>query len=260
MSFIGSSIEVEGASASRPRRARPRGRREDRQGDPPAIIEHRRKIATDPHAEEGDRIQARYGRLQRATMICGSMILRELEAARAEARAASLAQARRACAADARPEAVADRGTQGPAMLARQPTVEERLVDVLDDPDSPCLERVAVAVVQDGVMDHYVRIGALWGRRLEAMQKMAGLYLRAGIAPGTGRAFGSRAHGEMTDAQARAWADFCHASDHLSPGVRTVVEDVARDRFPVASNVVEKLRDGAAELADYWRLDADKIA
>ncbi|MBP0492100.1 hypothetical protein [Roseomonas indoligenes] len=224
---------------------------------PPATVEHRRKILPDPFEEEADRI-GQYGRLQRMFMIAGGYWERENAIARAQRAAAAMEQARRAAAGDFRPEAVADRGAQGPAMLARQPKVEERLVDVLDDPDAPCLERVAVVVVPDGVLDHYVRAGILSGRRLEAMQKMAWIYAHAGIAPGTGRSFGGRAHGEMTDTQARAWADFCHASDHLSQGVRPVVEDVARDRFPGGLNAVEKLRNGAAELADYWRLDPDK--
>jgi hypothetical protein len=112
--------------------------------------------------------------------------------------------------------------------------------------------------VHEGVLEHYAKAGVLAGRNLDAMRTLSRLYHIAKIVPGTGRALGSRAYGEMTDKQARAWADYCHATDHLSRGVRPTIEDVARDRFPSGIDAALKLRQGSQELADLWRLEADR--
>lgn len=145
-------------------------------------------------------------------------------------------------------------------MLTRGFQVETVEADVRMPDGSQTFERVSVARVREGVLDHYARIGVLVGRNLEAMQMLARCYQVGRISPGTGRGSGPRGHGEMTDGQARAWADYCHATDHLSAGVRITVEDVARDRFPTGQNAADKLRRGAWELADLWRLPPDKNA
>ncbi|WP_156963762.1 hypothetical protein [Muricoccus aerilatus] len=187
------------------------------------------------------------------------LISREMAALRAERQAEALARARRAVAPEPREDMAVDRGAQGPAMLARGFQVETVEADVSMPDGTQVFERTAVARVHEGVLDHYAKAGVLVGRNLTALRMLAKLYHIGRIAPGTGRGSGPRGHGEMTDGQARAWADYCHATDHLSTGVRATVEDVARDRFPTTMDSAAKLRRGAWELADLWRLPADKI-
>jgi hypothetical protein len=217
----------------------------------PQPIEHRRKIEADPCTFDA-------GRWQRVMLLAGTIIEAWRAADRADQRHADLERALRVGAPEQWASA-SDRGAQGQAMQARGAKVEDVEVDVHEQAGATYLERAAVARVRDGVIDHYERIGVLWGRRLEALQDLARLYQRGRVAPGTGRSAGGRGHAEMSDEQARAWADYCQATDHLSPGVRTVVEDVARDRFPQALDTVDRLRRGSRELADHFRLLPDKV-
>lgn len=143
-------------------------------------------------------------------------------------------------------------------MQARGAKVEDVLVDVREEAGSSYLERASVAIVRDGVIEHYVRAGALWGRRLDAMVQLAGHYAASKVGVGITRSFSAPSHGEMHDHHAAEWKRFCQASDHLSPRVRSVVEDVARGKYPAAQDTVARLRDGAQELADYFRLFPDK--
>ena len=219
---------------------------------PPATVEHRRPILPDPCPEDA-------GRLQRARMLCSVLVTREMAALKAERDAAAQERVRRVGAPEVWASA-ADRGTQGPAMQARGVKVEDVLVDVRGEAELTHLERVSVAVVRDGVIDHYARIGVLWGRRLEAVEKMAGLYRASRVGPGAARGGDGldRGYDEIKDGRSTAWGQFRQASDHLSAGVREVVEDVARGLFPAAADTVSKLRLGAWELADYFQLFPDK--
>lgn len=216
-----------------------------------APTEHRRKIEPEPCTFDA-------GRWQRVMMLAGTIIEAWRAADREDRQRAEL---QRACRVGAEEQwaSASDRGAQGPAMAARGAKVEDVEVDVHEHAGATYLERASVARVRDGVIDHYERIGVLWGRRLEAMQDLARLYQRGRVAPGTGRSSGGRGHAEMSDEQARAWTDYCQATDHLSPGVRTVVEDVARDRFPQALDTVDRLRRGSCELANQFRLLPDKL-
>ncbi|WP_338661761.1 hypothetical protein VQH23_16190 [Pararoseomonas sp. SCSIO 73927] len=226
---------------------------------PPTLVEHRRRILPDPHAEEADRV-GREGRLQRARMLCSVLVSREQAAAKAERLAAQRAQLRRVGASETW-ASDADRGAQGPAMRARGVKVEDVLVDTREGDDGLTkLERVTVARVRDGVIDHYERAGVLWGRRLEAMEKLAGLYQSSRVSPGVQRGGDGldRGHDEIKDRRSTAWGKFCQASDHLSASVRNVVEDVARGLFPSALDAVPKLRLGAMQLADHFQLCPDK--
>ena len=218
---------------------------------PPATVEHRRPILPDPCPADA-------GRLQRARMLCSVLVTREMAALKAERDAAAKERVRRVGAPEVWASAM-DRGTQGPAMRARGVKVEDVLVDVRGEAELTHLERVSVARVRDGVIDHYERAGVLWGRRLDAMVQLADLYQGSRIAPGTGRSGGGRGYGGMSAGQARDWADYCRATDHLSPGVRPVVEDVARGLFPSSLEAAAKLRDGAWQLADHFRLTPDKV-
>jgi hypothetical protein len=217
----------------------------------PAMVEHRRPVLPDPCPEDA-------GRLQRARMLCSVLVTREMAALKAERDAAAKERVRLVGAAETWASA-ADRGAQGPAMQARGVKVEDVLVDVREEAGTTYLERASVARVRDGVIDHYERAGVLWGRRLDAMVQLADLYQGCRIAPGTGRSGGGRGYGGMSTGQARDWADYCRATDHLSLSVRPVVEDVARGLFPSSLDAAAKLRDGARQLADHFRLTRDKI-
>jgi hypothetical protein len=190
-------------------------------------------------------------------MLCSVLVANEMAAMKAEMRAQEMSRARRVAAPEVR-ETSSDRGAQGPAMAGRGLEVVTVEADVHAPDGSVSFERSSVARVMDGVIDHYTRIGVLWGRRLEAVVTLAGHYQAGRVAPGTARTMGVRGYGEMNDFQAEEWKRYCQATDHLSVGVRHVVEDVARGRFPAALDAVSRLRDGASELADYFRLFPDK--
>lgn len=199
------------------------------------------------------------GRMQRARMLAWTLISREIAAARtAREDEARMRVARIALSHERDEPGEADRGATGQAMRARGATVETVEDDVNLEDGTREFQRNSVARVRDGVMQHYVTAGLLWGRRLDAMTMLADLYGAARISPGTGRAFGVRAHGEMTDQQARAWADWCRACDHVEQRSRETVEEVARGRFPCRLNAATELRDGAWDLAEFWQLPPDK--
>lgn len=218
---------------------------------PPAAVEHRLPILPEPDVFDA-------GRWQRVLMLAGRTIETMRAAERAEQARQALERARRVGA----PEqwaSNADRGAQGLAMAARGAKVEDVLVDVQEQAGETYLERASVARVRDGVIDHYERIGVLWGRRLDAVAQLSDLYQRSRIAPGTARSGGGQGYGNMSAAQAMAWKDWCRAGDHLRPGERPVVEDVARGFFPAALGAAAKLRSGAWDLANHFLLSPDKI-
>lgn len=219
---------------------------------PPAAVEHRRPVLPEPCLFDA-------GRWQRVMLLAGTIIEAWRAADRADQRQAELERARRVGAPEQWASA-SDRGAQGLAMQARGAKVEDVEVDVQEHAGATYLERASVAVVRDGVVDHYERIGVLWGRRLDAITELSSLYQRSRIAPGTGRSGGGRGYSQMSEGQARDWAEYCRATDHLGPGVRPVVEDVARDIFPSALDTVAKLRRGAWELADHFQLSPDKVS
>lgn len=220
----------------------------------PGVPEHRRPILPDPCPPDG-------GRAARMRMLAFTLISREIAATRSRKEEEARMRVARIALAHERDEpGEADRGPSGLAMKARGATVETVEADVQREDGTLEFQRNAVARVRDGVMEHYVQAGILWGRRLDAMTMLAALYTAARITPGTGRAFGVRAHGQMTDAQAMAWSDWCRACDHVERRSRETVEEVARGRFPCRQNAATELRDGAWDLAEFWRLPPDKRA
>ena len=219
---------------------------------------HRRAVVPEPKAPGSDAWEDTV-RVRRMRMLAGGMVAAELAARRAEGEQEARMRVLRIGLAHERDEVgEADRGTTGEAMKQRGAQVETVEADVETESGEREYQRVSVAVVRDGVMDHYVRAGVLVGRRLDAMEQFAGYYTAARIAPGTSRSGGPRGHGEMSEDQTDAWGRWCKASDHVDRRCRETVEDVARGRFPCRHNAVCELRQGAADLADFFGMRADR--
>lgn len=151
-----------------------------------------------------------------------------------------------------------DRGADGPAMLAR-PFVMVTIEDDTEASDgSRQFTRSEVPRYRETVIDMYAAKGILHGRRLEAAVALAEMYQEGRVAPSGWRQAGVYGGGEMSDARAEAWRQYCRALDHIPKRCESVCMDVARGMWPAGMRAVELMQEGFAALADHWRLPLDK--
>ena len=152
------------------------------------------------------------------------------------------------------PRAEPDRGTDGPAMAARPWTMATVEADTDAEDGTARFTRSDVKRVQDGVIDAYASRGALSGFSLDAAGTLARLYHDGRVAPSGWRQMGSYGGGEMSDARADAWRDYCAALDQIPVRCQETCADLAAGRFPARLNALAEMRDGFAALAKHWRL------
>ncbi|MFH5927067.1 hypothetical protein [Roseomonas xinghualingensis] len=145
------------------------------------------------------------------------------------------------------PRPRADLGASGPAMQARPSTVVETVE-----------AGVLIRWMEDtGPIAHYRRTGLLLDRQCDALARLAELYEESGRRAATSAGYGGRvnAYGEMSDAQAYAWRDYCRLLDRAPPDTRHALALVADGEFPRISCGLQLLRRGAEALAIHLRYD-----
>lgn len=138
-----------------------------------------------------------------------------------------------------------DHGATGPAMRARASAVVETA-------------EAGVTVrwmEEDTPIAHYRRGALLRDRQCDALARLAELYEESGRRCATTGGYGSRVGGvaEMSDAQARAWSDYCRLLAVAPAECRHAVALVAGGDFPGFSGALNLLRLGATALADHLR-------
>lgn len=151
----------------------------------------------------------------------------------------------------------ADRGTDGPAMLARSASLEVVEDDTIADDGSTRFTRTEVMRVRDTVIDWYAAKGILHGRRLAAAYALSRLYDAGRNAPTGYRVSGGQGGGEMSDERAEAWAEYLRALDHMPRRCESACMDLARNMWPGGLNAVSNMSEGFAALADLWREPMD---
>ena len=148
----------------------------------------------------------------------------------------------------------ADRGTAGPAMLARPAAMVTVEDDTAAEDGSRRFTRTEVKRVQDDVISMYAGRGILAGRRLDAAVELARLYEAGRNAPTGYSGSGLGGNGEMSDDRAEAWAAYCAALDRVPIRCQDACMDVARNRWPTDLNAVRNMQDGFEALAVVWRM------
>lgn len=154
----------------------------------------------------------------------------------------------------AEPATAADRGADGPAMLARPFTMATIEDDTAGDDGTSRFTRSEVKRINDTVLDWYAEHGVLTGRRHDAARELARLYHDGRNAPTGYRVGGGHGGGEMSDDRAEAWAAYCRALDHLPKRCEAACADVARGMWPTGLNSVAAIQEGFGVLADLWRM------
>lgn len=148
----------------------------------------------------------------------------------------------------------ADRGADGPAMLARAASLTIIEDDTAAEDGSARFTRTEVNRVRDAVLDMYAEHGILTGRRLSAAQELARLYDAGKVAPTGYRVSGGHGGGEMSDERAEAWAAYCRALEAMPIRCQDACMDVARGVWPTDARAVANMQDGFAALALLWRM------
>ena len=148
----------------------------------------------------------------------------------------------------------ADRGTTGQAMRSRPAVMTVVEDDTAAEDGSSRFTRTEVLRVRDSVIDMLAAKGILSGRRLDAAVTLAQMYHDGRVAPAGWRCAGSHGGGEMSDARAEAWREYCEALDRIPRRCQSACMDVARDQWPTELRAVENMRDGFEALAAYWRM------
>lgn len=140
-----------------------------------------------------------------------------------------------------------DHGANGPAMKRRASQVVETAE-----------AGVTVRWMEDDTpIAHYRRGALLKDRQCDALARLAELYEDSGRRGATTAGYGSRVggFGEMSDAQARAWREYCRLLEAAPAECRHAVALVAGGDFPGFSGALNLLRLGATALADHLRYD-----
>lgn len=151
-----------------------------------------------------------------------------------------------------------DRGATGQAMLARASSMATIEDDTAAEDGTAQFTRTEVLRYADGVIDWYAAKGILHGRLLDAARDLAELYQNGRNAPVGYRQMGAYGGGEMSDARAEAWRDYCRALDHVPKRCEGACMDIARGLFPTGLNAVANMVEGFGVLADYWKMGPRK--
>jgi hypothetical protein len=108
-----------------------------------------------------------------------------------------------------------------------------------------------------GPIAHYRRTGLLMDRQCDALARLADLYEESGRRGATSAGYGQRVggFGEMSDAQAHAWRDYCRLLDRAPPETRHALALVADGLFPTMSGGLPLVRRGSTALANHLRYD-----
>jgi hypothetical protein len=108
-----------------------------------------------------------------------------------------------------------------------------------------------------GPIAHYRRTGTLLDRQCDALARLSEFYEESGRRAATSAGYGSRvnAHGEMSDAQAYAWRDYCRLLDRAPAETRHALALVAGGEFPRLSCGLQLVRRGAEALALHLQYD-----
>lgn len=155
------------------------------------------------------------------------------------------------------PSAV-DRGASGPAMGARASSMATIEDDTAAEDGTAQFTRTEVLRYADGVIDWYAAKGILHGRLLDAARDLAELYQNGRNAPVGYRQMGAYGGGEMSDARAEAWAEYCEALDQIPIRCQDTCMDVARGKFPGRLNAVDEMQTGFKALAEHWKMGPRK--
>jgi hypothetical protein len=153
-----------------------------------------------------------------------------------------------------RAEPAADRGADGPAMLARPSFLTVIEDDTAADDGSPRFTRSEVRRINDTVLGWYAERGILTGGRYDAAVELARLYHQGNNAPTRYRVSSVRGGGEMSDERAEAWGLYCRALDHLPKRCESACADIARGMWPTGLNAVANMQEGFDVLAQMWRM------
>lgn len=148
----------------------------------------------------------------------------------------------------------ADRGTTGPAMLARRAALEVVEDDTAAEDGSRRFTRTEVLRVRDTAIDWCEAKGWLHGYRRDAAIRLAELYHDGRNAPTGYSGSGTGGNGEMSDERAEAWAAYCAALDAIPRRCQDACMDVARGRLPTDANAHRNVPDGFAALVVEWKM------
>jgi hypothetical protein len=152
----------------------------------------------------------------------------------------------------------ADRGTDGPAMMARPHATVTIEDDTAAEDGTRQFTRTEVRRYSDGLLDMLAETGRLAGRRLEAAADLARLYHDGRHASCGFASSGHHGGGEMSDERAEAWGAYCRALDALPVRCQETCADIASGRFPTRHNWMAEAQDGFKVLADLWRKQPDR--
>jgi len=224
---------------------------------PPAEVTHRRAIAKEPECPDP-------GRRERMRVRTIRLVELMLAPINAEAAAVDTRRVKRIGWTAPGSEAVegSDRGTSGPAALARPRGVEAVEEEGWEDQRGHHVIRTDVMRYRDGVLEHYIAVGVLGGALADAAMELSRLYQIARstmVVPGQalcqyGAPTGRQASESKEEFEARIWQDFNRAVDHLPRGSEPACVDVARGLFPTGHDAVHHMVRGFEALAVLWKM------